>query len=170
MPFRPTPPLQPDWSRMLTAHPYDAAPLQASMARTPQWTHLGESYVGAVQYFFDNFADFLRRRADEHVVIILLGDHQPASSVSGEGASWDVPVHIISSRPAILDALRAAGFKSGLSPSGPAIGDMNQLTQWLLAAFNDPSINDPARNGAPRAGAVAALSDVAHKPDDIEQK
>ncbi|HTT05664.1 MAG TPA: sulfatase-like hydrolase/transferase [Steroidobacteraceae bacterium] len=138
MPFRPTPPLQADWSRMLSAHPYDAGPLQASMARTPRWTHLGESYVGSVQYFFDVFAGFLRRRADEHCVIILLGDHQPASSVSGEGASWDVPVHVISSRPAILAALRAVGFKSGLTPSGPSLGDMNQLTQWLLAAFNEP--------------------------------
>jgi hypothetical protein len=71
-------------------------------------------------------------------VIILLGDHQPASSVSGEGASWDVPVHVISSRPGILAALRAVGFKSGLTPAGASLGDMNQLTQWLLAAFNDP--------------------------------
>lgn len=170
MPFRPTPPVQADWSRMLTAHPYDAAPLQASMARTPQWTHLGESYVGAVRYFFETFASFLRRKADEHCVIILLGDHQPASSVSGPGASWDVPVHIISSRPAILDSLRAAGFKSGLSPSGPAIGDMNQLTQMLLTAFNDPTADDPARNGAPRTGALAALRVVSHQPNDIEQK
>jgi hypothetical protein len=152
MPFRPTPPVQADWSRMLTAHPYDAAPLQASMAKTPQWTHLGESYVGAVQYFFDTFASFLRRRADEHAVIILLGDHQPASSVSGEGASWDVPVHIISSRPAILASLRAAGFKSGLTPSGPALGDMNQLTQWLLTAFNEPATNVPPA-AAPNAQA-----------------
>ncbi len=142
MPFRPIPPLQPDWSRMLSAHPYDAAPLQAAMAKTPRWTHLGESYVGAVQYFFDTFTSFLRRRPDEHAVLILLGDHQPASSVSGEGASWDVPVHVIASRPGILAALQAEGFKAGLTPSGPAIGNMNQLAQWLLAAFNDPSTPD----------------------------
>jgi hypothetical protein len=139
MPFRPTPPLQPDWSRMLTAQPYDAAPLQAAMAKTPQWTHLGESYIGSVRYFFDTFASFLRRRPDEHSVMILLGDHQPASSVSGEGASWDVPVHVIASRGAVLAALQADGFTPGLTPSGRAIGDMNQLTNWLLAAFNDPT-------------------------------
>ncbi len=137
MPFRPTPPLQPDWPRMLTAQPYDAAALQAAMAKTPQWTHLGESYIGSVRYFFDTFASFLRRRPDEHSVMILLGDHQPASSVSGEGASWDVPVHVIASRPAVLAALQADGFTPGLTPSGRAIGDMNQLTNWLLAAFND---------------------------------
>jgi len=139
MPFRPIPPLQPDWSRMFSAHPYDAAPLRAAMAKTPQWTHLGASYVAAVQYFFDTFSKFLRRRPDEHCVVILLGDHQPASSVSGQGASWDVPVHVIASRPAILAALQADGFKPGLTPSSHTIGDMNQLSTWLLAAFNGPT-------------------------------
>src|SRR6185312_12191453 len=158
--------VQTDWSRMFSAHPYDAAPLQVSMARTPQWTRLGDSYVGAVQYFFEIFADFLRRRPDEQCVVILLGDHQPASSVSGEGASWDVPVHVISSRPSILAALRAQGFNSGLTPSGAALGDMNQLTQVLLAAFNDPSANNPARNDAPHTSALAALRGVSDQPDD----
>jgi hypothetical protein len=165
MPFRPTPPLQADWPRMLSTHPFDAAPLQAAMSRTPQWTHLGESYVGAVRYFFDTFADFLRRRPDEHCVVILLGDHQPASSVSGEGASWDVPVHVISSNPAILAALRARGFAAGLTPSGAALGDMHQLAQWLLAAFNDPTAAVTVRPGT-----AAILDSVASQPDNVEEK
>jgi hypothetical protein len=137
---------------MLSAQPYDAAPLQAAMARTPQWTHLGQSYVGAVRYFFESFASFLRRRPNEHAVMILIGDHQPASSVSGEGAAWDVPVHIIASRPGILAALRADGFQPGLTPAGPAIGDMNRLAQWLLAAFDAPA---PAVISAAPAAAQA---------------
>ncbi len=144
IPFRPIPPLQPDESRMLSAHPYDAAPLKVAMAQEPEWTHLGRSYAGAVQYFLDSFASFLRRRPDERCVVILLGDHQPASSVSGEGAPWDVPVHVIASRPEILRALRADGFQPGLTPAGPAIGDMSQLSEWLLAAFDGPTTQRPA--------------------------
>jgi hypothetical protein len=139
MPFRPTPPVQTDWSRMLTTTPYDAEPLQAAMARTPQWTNLGASYVGSVQYFLDVLAGYLRRRPDEHALIIVLGDHQPAASVSGEGAPWDVPVHVISSRPEILHALQSHGFQSGLTPAGPSLGPMNELAQWLLEAFNSPT-------------------------------
>ncbi len=149
MPFRPIPPLQPDASRMLSAHPYDAAPLKAAMAQTPEWTHLGRSYVAAVQYFFDSFAGFLRNRPDEHCVVILLGDHQPASSVSGEGVPWDVPVHVISSRPEILQALRADGFQPGLTPTGRAIGNMNQLGPWLLAAFDGSPSSAPSHAPAP---------------------
>lgn len=145
MPFRPVPPLQPDESRMLSADPYDAEPLSEAMARTPQWTHLGRSYVAAVQYFFDSFASFLRRRPEEHCVLILLGDHQPASSVSGEGAPWDVPVHVIASRPEVLQALLADGFRPGLTPRGHSIGNMNQLSEWLLAAFDGTTASGPSR-------------------------
>ncbi len=139
MPFRPIPPLQADWSRLLSPRPYDAAPLRKAFAETPEWTNLGQSYVEAVQYFFDSFADFLRRRPDEHCVVIILGDHQPAASVSGEGASWDVPIHVIASRPAILQALQAEGFESGLTPTGPSIGTFSELTLKLLAAFQGPA-------------------------------
>ncbi len=141
MPFRPVPPLQPDESRMLSADPYDSGPLSAAMARTPEWTHLGRSYIEAVQYFFDCFSSFLRQRPDEHGVMILLGDHQPASSVSGQGVPWDVPVHVIASRPDILRALLADGFQPGLTPASRPIGNMNQLTEWLLAAFNGTPAN-----------------------------
>lgn len=156
MPFRPVPPLQPDESRMLSAHPYDAGTLSEAMSRTPEWTHLGRSYVAAVQYFFDSFASFLRARPNEHCVVILLGDHQPASSVSGEGAPWDVPVHVISSRPEILQALRNEGFQSGLTPSGRSIGDMNQLSEWLLAAFDGKSSGSPSHAPLPPGYASSA--------------
>jgi hypothetical protein len=163
MPFSPIPPLQPDWSRMLSPHPYDAAPLRQALATTPQWTHLGQSYVATVQYFFDSFASYLRHRPDEHFVVILLGDHQPASSVSGEGASWDVPVHVIASRPEILRALQADGFQSGLTPTGPAIGTMNQLTEWLLAAFG-PQLNLSAAPATRHPKGTTPLAQRAPRP------
>lgn len=138
MPFRPIPPLQPDWPRMLSAQPYAGTALAAALARRPEWTHLGQSYVEAVQYFFDSFGGFLRRTQAVPYVAILLGDHQPAASVSGEGASWDVPVHVIASNGQILDALRAHGFQDGLTPGARTLGDMNELALWLIAAFDAP--------------------------------
>lgn len=141
MPFEPTPPLQPDWQRMLSAHPYDAEPLRRSLTQTPVWTDLGKAYVSSVGYFIDTLASYLRARADSHFVMIILGDHQPAANVSGEGASWDVPVHVIASSPAILTALQADGFRPGLVPVRPTAGPMNKLGPWVMAAFDDPAHN-----------------------------
>jgi hypothetical protein len=67
--------------------------------------------------------------------MIILGDHQPAANVSGEGASWDVPVHVIASQPQILAALQADGFRPGLVPVRPAAGKMSELGPWSMAAF-----------------------------------
>ena len=69
---------------------------------------------------------------------LLIGDHQPPSLVSGEGASWDVPVHVIASRASLLEQFRRAGFADGLAPSFPAIVRMDELLLTLLSAFGDP--------------------------------
>ena len=136
MPFRPTPPLQGDWARVLSADPFDAADVQRSITETPQWTNMGGSYAGSVRYAFDVLASYLRLRPNEHFVLIVLGDHQPAANVSGEGASWDVPVQIVSDRPDVLASLQKQGFVAGTTPLPQAIGPMHRLGPLLLGAFN----------------------------------
>jgi hypothetical protein len=163
IPFQPVPPMQPDWQRMLSSQPYDAAPLRRALTRRPDWTDMGMSYVSSVQYFFDLLASYLRERASDDFVLIILGDHQPAANVSGEGAPWEVPVHVISKRQDILDALQPYGFKRGLAPTRPVAGKMNELALWLLAAFNEPatepvktpqSVHDVDGSRATAAGAA----------------
>jgi Sulfatase len=136
MPFEPTPPLQPDWQRVLTSQPYDADPLKRSLTQTPVWTDMGKAYMNSVEYFFDTVSSYLRARPNGKFVMIILGDHQPAANVSGEGVSWDVPVHVIASQPEILQALQADGFRPGLVPVRPTAGKMNELASWSLTAFD----------------------------------
>ena len=69
--------------------------------------------------------------------MILLGDHQPPALVSGEGAPWDVPVHVIASRPDVLDRLVAKGFRRGITPFRPDLSQMNALLPILLDAFSN---------------------------------
>jgi Sulfatase len=135
-PFQPVPPMQPDWRRVLSPQPYDAAPLKQALAERPDWTHMGESYVSSAEYFFDVLTSYLRERANDDLVLIVLGDHQPAANVSGEGAPWDVPVHIISKHRGILQAMQRHGFRDGLTPMRPDAGKMNELAPWLLDAFD----------------------------------
>jgi len=47
-----------------------------------------------------------------------------------------VPVHIITSRPRILDVLRTHGFRDGLMPARPSLGKMHTLLPVLLEAFS----------------------------------
>ena len=122
---------------MLTDDPYDEAELNRAYLRQPDWMDLGPSYADALSYTYQSLAGYLRLRGDREFVMILIGDHQPAAAVSGEGASWDVPVHIIASRRPVLDRLLAHGFRTGLTPARPALGRMHTLTPALLEAFGD---------------------------------
>ena len=134
-PFTPVPPYQPDWARVVTPTPYDEDDLQRAYLATPDWTDLGPAYANAVAYFHDTLGGYLRKSAGRDLVLVVLGDHQPPALVSGEGASWHVPVHVIASRGAVLDRLRARGFRDGLEPSADALARMDTLMPILLDAF-----------------------------------
>jgi len=137
-PFTPTPPYQPDWARILTASPYDQAALDETWNIQPDWLDLGPDYVRAMTYAYRTFAGYLRLRGDRDLVVILVGDHQPPALVTGEGAPWHVPMHVIASRPAVLDRLAARGFTRGLTPSRPVRSKMHEVVPALLEAFGDP--------------------------------
>ncbi len=137
-PFTPVPPYQPDWSRILTSSPYDNEPLVAAWDTTPDWDNLGPGYARAMAYVHDTLGGYLRLRADRDFVMVILGDHQPPALVSGEGASWAVPVHVVTGRADVLARLREHGFRDGLVPAHPSVARMDTLMRVLLDAFGNP--------------------------------
>ena len=136
-PFSPTPPYQPDWTRMLTAHPYDDAALgQRVRARSRTGPISRRATWSRWPTTSPRSAGICAAHADRDIVMILLGDHQPPAAVSGEGASWDVPVHVIANRTGILDRFVAHGFTPGLTPARAPLGPMNHLATTLLQVFD----------------------------------
>jgi hypothetical protein len=136
-PFSPTPPYQPAWNRMLDPKPYDGPAVVRAYAAQPNWTDFGPGYIDAVSYDLAVLGGYLRRHADRDLVMILIGDHQPPAAVSGEHATWNVPVHIVTSRPAIAAGFEAHGFREGLIPAAPAVARMHSLLPILLDVFGD---------------------------------
>ena len=143
-PFTPAPPYQADWKRVLSERPYDDDELHAAWSEQPDWLNLGPSYVQALRYAYATAGGYLRLRAGRDLVLILIGDHQPPALVSGEGASWDVPAHVIASRPALLARLRRHGFADGLDPGGRTMARMDTLLPVLLDAFGDAAAGQRA--------------------------
>jgi hypothetical protein len=88
-------------------------------------------------------------------VYVILGDHQPVSSVTGESSSWDVPVHIVSRDPALLQRFVAQGFHPGMDPARQAVGAMHEFTGLMLCAFSSQPMDAgacPAAKLAQHAG------------------
>ncbi|MCU0767189.1 MAG: sulfatase-like hydrolase/transferase [Gammaproteobacteria bacterium] len=156
IPFRPVPPYQPDWARLLTADPFDAAETARALADEIDWLDLPPAYARSIEYTYTWLAGYLARPPPRDDVVILVGDHQPASSVSGEGAPWDVPVHVIASDDVLLERLRDAGFATGLEPRRPGLGAMHDLTRVLLDAFDS---DGPAPPTSPRIPQGLRLAD-----------
>ena len=138
-PFHPPPPYQPDWARLLTAEPFGPVPPGDPEGETQVREALLADPAGAYARTFDYFlrvlAGWLRLRADLDLVLLIIGDHQPLAAVSGEGANWEVPVHLITARPDLREAFLAAGFVPGLDPGPRVLGGMADLSHLVLRAF-----------------------------------
>jgi len=150
-PFHPLPPYLKGWERLARGDAYTAAHLAEALAAPGQggptggW---GPAYARALAQTFEWLGDYLEERATPGLLTLVVGDHQPLAAVSGPGASWDVPVHVISADEALLQRLRALGFVSGLDPGPRALGAMHELTGLLLRAFDMPGV-DVAGTAAP---------------------
>ena len=73
---------------------------------------------------------FVQHYGDDKTVVVLLGDHQPATIVTGQGASHDVPISVIAHDPKVMDQIAGWGWQDGLRPSP-------QAPVWPMSAFRD---------------------------------
>jgi hypothetical protein len=134
-PFSPTPPYQPDWPRMLTPKQYNVPDLVQAYSDELDWVDFQPAYVKAMAYSYTVLSGYLRLTAGRDQVLILAGDHQPPAAVTGEGQPWDVPVHVIASRQAVLDRLKERGFRPGFAPARAPLTRMDLLLPILLDSF-----------------------------------
>lgn len=135
-PFSPPPPYQPDWQRAAGDEPFDPAQVERALAEQPNWLDMLPDYLRMIDYEYRWLAGWLARPRPRQQVVVLLGDHQPSANVSGAGASWEVPVHVIATDEALLQRFVAQGFAPGLEPRRPALGAMHDFTRVLLKAFS----------------------------------
>jgi hypothetical protein len=63
-------------------------------------------------------------------VVIALGDHQPATVITGLGATHDVPISIIAHDPQVLERIGGWGWQDGLRPHPDA-------PTWPMSLFRD---------------------------------
>jgi hypothetical protein len=143
LPFGPVPPYQPDWQRLLTPDPFGAQETERLRNAYVDWLDMLPNYVGMFDYTYRWLGGYLQQPRPREAVMLWVGDHQPAASVSGEGANWDVPVHIVTRDPALLARFVALGFKPGLEPVRPVLGGLHDLHTWLLQAWAAPEAARP---------------------------
>lgn len=140
------------WNQVGDGSIFDDMPAQG---RSPDvvWrepSQVRAAYGQSIEYSLNTLVSFVRASHDNNLVLIVLGDHQPATVVSGQGASHDVPVTIIAHDPAVLDRIAGWGWQAGLRP-GP------NAPVWPMDAFRDRFLTaygpQPPRHPSLRASA-----------------
>jgi hypothetical protein len=94
----------------------------------------------SIRYSLQALTSWVARMHDDNLVLVVLGDHQPATVVSGPDASHRVPVSVISSDPAVMAAIGSWHWQAGLLPSRSApVWRMDAFRNRFLSAFSRPS-------------------------------
>jgi len=130
------------WNVVGDGSVFDGMPEQGRSPRDV-WRHPGQvqaAYGQSIEYSLNALISFVETYADNDLVLVVLGDHQPAAIVSGQGASHDVPITIISHDPAVMDRIAPWGWPDGLRPAPDApVWPMDAFRDRFLNAFGPPS-------------------------------
>ncbi len=87
--------------------------------------------------------EYLARYADD-ALIIVMGDHQPASIISGWAPNAHVPMHIFSSDEALLQRLPDEFFSDAMLPAETASAlPMESIRTLLSTSFEETPAEEP---------------------------
>ena len=137
-PWTPLPRLV-DWDTIGDGSVFDPMPAEGP---TPAalWRNTDDvkaAYGQSIVYTLGALTSFVRNAHDDNLVLIVYGDHQPATVVSGTGAGHDVPISIIAHDPAVLASIGSWGWHDGLLPGPTApVWPMDRFRDRFLTAFS----------------------------------
>jgi phosphatidylglycerophosphate synthase len=128
------------WNRIPRQVPWSEVGDGSIFSRTPMYSEPGSfwwhpdqvktAYARSLEYSLNTLISFVQHYGGKNLVLVVVGDEQPLSIVSGQGASRNVPISIISHDPSVLKRIGGWGWQSGLLPSPHA-------PVWPMSAFRD---------------------------------
>ncbi|MCO1659128.1 sulfatase [Pseudonocardia sp. S2-4] len=103
-------------------------------------------YRRSLEYTLEALLSYVETYGDDDTVMVVLGDHQPAPNVTGEGASRDVPITILARDPAVLDRIADWGWRDGLAPAPDSpVWRMDEFRDRFLVAYGPQDGTDGPR-------------------------
>jgi phosphatidylglycerophosphate synthase len=89
-----------------------------------------KAFGHSIEYSMSTIFSFVRRYGDRNTVFLVLGDHQPHTVISGQGATHEVPMSVIAKDPRVMDRIRGWNWQDGVRPDPKA-------PVWPMQAFRD---------------------------------
>jgi phosphatidylglycerophosphate synthase len=138
IPWAPLPTMVP-WNEVGNGSIFDSQPAQSeSAAQVWRSTNtVKQFYAQSIQYSMTALTSWVTEVNDPNLVLILMGDHQPHTAVSGPAATHNVPVSIVTRSSSVLKQMSSWHWQNGLlpAPSSP-VEPMDAFRNTLLNTFN----------------------------------
>jgi hypothetical protein len=95
------------------------------------------AYGHSIEYSLNTLFSFVQRYGDDDLVLVVLGDHQPATLVTGhDDPSHDVPISVIAHDPKVMRRIAGWSWQDGMVPGPRApVWDMSAFRDRFLTAF-----------------------------------
>ncbi|WP_084000100.1 sulfatase [Actinomadura kijaniata] len=94
------------------------------------------AYRRSIEYSLNTLISYAETHGDDDLVLVFLGDHQPAPLITGENAGRDVPVTVVARDRKVLDRIAGWGWRDGLRPGPDApVWSMRDFRDRFLTAF-----------------------------------
>jgi hypothetical protein len=149
IPWAPLPRMVP-WSKVGNGSIFDPMPAEGN-SPTSVWSdasRVRSAYGQSIRYSLTALTSFVQTYPDKNLVLVVLGDHQPSTMVTGQGASHQVPISIIAHDPTVMKRISGWGWQEGLLPGTNApVWPMDAFRNRFLAAYGpQPPVVPPARS------------------------
>jgi phosphatidylglycerophosphate synthase len=130
------------WNKVGNGSIFDGQPARSETAPTV-WRNANtvrQWYGRSIQYSMNALTSWVTELNDPNLVLILLGDHQPHTIVSGPGADHEVPISIVARDPSVFRQIASWHWQDGLLPGHSApLEPMDAFRNQFLSAFSTVS-------------------------------
>jgi hypothetical protein len=136
-PWTPLPHLV-DWDQVGDGSVFDGMPEQGESPdeafRDPD--EVKALYGQSIEYSLSSVISFLQTYPDPDLVVVMLGDHQPHSYVTGDNPGHDVPISVIAQDRSVMRRISGWGWQGGLHPAPDApVWPMDTFRDRFLTAY-----------------------------------
>ena len=161
-PWAPLPTMVP-WNKVGNGSIFDPMPARSESPLTV-WRNAStvrQFFGRSVQYSMQALTSWVTELNDPNLVLILLGDEQPAGPITSPGASHEVPISIIARDPSVFRQIASWRWQDGLLPGPSApLEPMDVFRNQFLGAFSTASSQTASAHGtaAPETTTVSGAS------------
>ncbi|RFS84257.1 sulfatase [Actinomadura spongiicola] len=102
----------------------------------PSGGRIRTEYRKSIEYTLNTLVSYVETYGDDDLVLVFLGDHEPAPLITGPDAGRDVPITIVAKDTAVLERISGWGWQDGLRPAKDSpVWPMSAFRDRFLAAF-----------------------------------